>query len=417
MLRQTVQGLCNDHASLAVVREMEDDPIGFPSTLWKHMADVGLIGLMLPEAHGGAGQSSVEGAILYEELGRCLAPTPHFASAALSGAALAAAGSDVQHRAWLPRIAAGDAIMAPAWLEPKGGLGAPGVQLRARLKGSEYHLNGTKQHVAFAAAASRVLVLARSGDAVEDIELLLVDPQAPGVELTQQYSLAGDTQYTVTFTDVIVPVADRIGAAGSGWSTWHSVMRDGIILLAAQAMGGAQRALELTVQYARERKQFDKPLRAFQAISHYLADAATAVDGGTTLAYEAAWARATGTSAGRLAPMAKLFACQTFRDVTAMAQQVYGGMGFTIECDIQLYFRRAKQLHISWWDSRYLEELIASDVLNAGRPVRLSDDGRKTFKTPPPAHPRGARSRRELAQDLAAHANQRGRCKTYTGEH
>ncbi len=105
----------------------------------------------------------------------------------------------------------------------------------------------------------------------------------------------------------------------------------------------------------------------FQAIAHYLAEAATSVDGGKTLVYEAAWARANGKPVDRLAPMAKLFACQTFRDVTAMAQQVFGGVGFTLEYDIQLYFRRAKQLQLSWWDSRYLEELVARAVLDGAR--------------------------------------------------
>jgi len=142
------------------------------------------------------------------------------------------------------------------------------------------------------------------------------------------------------------------------------VMHDGIILLAAQAVGGARQALDITVQYAKDRRQFDKPLGAFQAIAHYLADAVTAVDGAETLVWEAAWARDAGRSTARLAPMAKLFACRTFRDVTAMAQQVFGGVGFTVEYDIQLYFRRAKQLQLSWWDDRYLEELIATDVLD-----------------------------------------------------
>ena len=141
-------------------------------------------------------------------------------------------------------------------------------------------------------------------------------------------------------------------------------MLDGITLLAAQAIGGAQYALDITVQYAKDRRQFDKPLGAFQAIAHYLADAVTAVDGGTTLVHEAAWARAEGRPVDRLAPMAKLFACRTFRDVTAMAQQVFGGIGFTVDFDIQLYFRRAKQLQLSWWDTRHLEELVAAAVLD-----------------------------------------------------
>jgi alkylation response protein AidB-like acyl-CoA dehydrogenase len=168
----------------------------------------------------------------------------------------------------------------------------------------------------------------------------------------------------VTFDGVHVAAGDRIGAAGSGWATWHDTMLDGVILLAAQAVGGAQYALDITVQYAKDREQFDKPLGAFQAIAHYLADASTAVDGATVLVHEAAWARADGRPVDRLAPMAKLFACQTFRDATAMAQQVFGGVGFTLDYDIQLYFRRAKALQISWWDDRYLEDLIAATVLN-----------------------------------------------------
>ena len=141
-------------------------------------------------------------------------------------------------------------------------------------------------------------------------------------------------------------------------------MLDGIVMLAAQAIGGARYALDITVQYAKDREQFDKPLGAFQAIAHYLADAVTAVDGAETLVHEAAWARASGRSNERLAPMAKLFACKTFRDVTAMAQQIFGGVGFTLEYDIQLYFRRAKQLQISWYDDRVLEEMIAASVLD-----------------------------------------------------
>jgi alkylation response protein AidB-like acyl-CoA dehydrogenase len=218
--------------------------------------------------------------------------------------------------------------------------------------------------VPFASSATRLLVLARTGPGAEDVDLLLVDPRSPGIEMTQQRSLAADTQYLVEFRDVDVPGANRIGASGSGWRTWDAVMHDAIILLAAQAIGGAERALEITVQYAKDRKQFDKPLGAFQAIAHYLSDATTVIDGGKALVWEAAWARASGRSTARLAPMAKLFACQTYRDVTAMAQQVWGGVGFTLEYDIQLYFRRAKQLQISWWDTRYLEELVARRVLD-----------------------------------------------------
>jgi alkylation response protein AidB-like acyl-CoA dehydrogenase len=371
VLREMVRGVVREHAPLEVVRKMEDDPKGYPPALWKQLAEVGLLGLLIPEEYGGAAQTLLEAAIVYEELGRGLAPSPHLPSSTVGGGILLAAGSEAQKRDWLPKLCEGSALLTPAWLEPARGFGPVGVQLRAERDAAGYQLSGTKRHVPFASAATRMIVLARTGPAERDIDLLLVDPNAEGVRLTQQLTLGSDSQYAIEFADVRVPESSRIGAPGTGWATFERVMHDAIVLVAAQAMGGAERALEITVDYAKVRKQFDKPLGAFQSISHYLADGATLVDGGKTLVYEAAWARSVGKDVSRLAPMAKLFACQTYRDVTAMCQQVWGGVGFTVEYDIQLYFRRAKQLQLSWWDTRYLEELVAGTVLDAGLPVRI----------------------------------------------
>ncbi|HVX21149.1 MAG TPA: acyl-CoA dehydrogenase family protein [Acidimicrobiales bacterium] len=366
MLRETVRDVLAKHCPLSVVRQMEDDPVGYPPELWRQMGELDLIGLLLPEEWGGSGMTLVEGVALYQELGRALAPTPHFVSAVLSGGVLAAAGSAAQKDAWLPRIVSGDAVLVPAWLEPESGFGPRGVQARAVPAGEGFSISGVKRHVAFAAAADRLVVLARTGDRPTDVDLFLVDPAAAGATLTQRFSIASDTQYDVVLDGA---AADRIGPdptgpGGSGWATWEQVLTDRLVLLAAQAIGGARYALEITVQYAKDRKQFDKPLGAFQAIAHYLADAVTAVDGAEQLVHEAAWAGASGRPVDRLAPMAKLFACQTFRDVTAMAQQVFGGIGFTLEFDIQLYFRRAKQQQLNWWDTAALEERVAAAVLD-----------------------------------------------------
>jgi alkylation response protein AidB-like acyl-CoA dehydrogenase len=363
MLRETVRGVCRTYSSVEVVREMEDDPVGYPPELWKQLAQLDLIGLTLPEEHGGSGMTVLEACVVYEELGRSLAPTPHFVSAVMAGGVLAAAGSDALKAEWLPKIASGESIVSCAWLEPAGGYTAAGVQTTATPDGDGFVLSGTKWHVPFASSAERLVVLARTGDG-DAVDLFLVDRQAAGVSLDQQLTIASDTQYAVTLDGVRVEGDARIGDVGTGWATWNTVMLDGAILLAAQAIGGAQHALEITTQYAKDRHQFDKPLGAFQALAHYLADAKTAIDGGTILVREAAWARSLDRDVSQLAPMAKLFACKAFRDVTAMAQQLFGGVGFTLEYEIQLYFRRAKQLQISWWDSRHLEELVAASVLD-----------------------------------------------------
>jgi alkylation response protein AidB-like acyl-CoA dehydrogenase len=364
MLREMVRGLCAEHASLERVRALEDDPTGYPKEFFAKLAELGLLGLLVPEAYGGSDQSLLEAAVVYEELGRALAPTPHFVSSVLSALVLRRFADAGQRAQWLPAIASGEAILSAAWLEPKGGFGARGVQLEARRDGDAWLLSGRKWHVPYASSAERLLVLARTGEADERIDLFLVDPRARGVALVQQHTLGSECQYEVRLDAVRVAESDRIGEPGSGWRAWHETMLDGIILLAAQAIGGADRALEMAVDYARERKQFDKPIGAFQAIAHYLSDRATEVEGGRTLCYEAAWARANGKPVDRLAPMAKLFCCRVYRDTTATAEQVFGGVGFTLEYDIQLYFRRAKQLQLSWWDDRYLEEQVASAVLD-----------------------------------------------------
>jgi alkylation response protein AidB-like acyl-CoA dehydrogenase len=365
MLRQTVRDVLERHCPLDVVRDMEDNPTGYPLSLWAQLGELDLIGLLLPEEFGGSAMTLVEGVALYQELGRTLAPTPHFESAVLSGGVIASAGSDAQKSQWLGGIATGESIFTPAWLEPENGFSPLGVATRALPDGDRgFRLSGIKRHVTYAAASDRMVVLARTGDAASAVDLFVVDPTAVGVTLRQQFTIASDTQYEVTFDGVALTEDDRIGAAGSGWATWQSVLEGSLVLLAAQAVGGARYALEITTQYAKDREQFDKPLGAFQALAHNLADAVTALDGAEQLVHEAAWAGASGRSVTSLAPMAKLFACTTFRDITAMAQQIFGGIGFTLDFDIQLYFRRAKQQQLMWSNDRVLEDTVAAALLD-----------------------------------------------------
>ena len=369
MLRDMVRGLCSEMAPLERVRELEDDPDGVAHDLWARFGELGLCGLMVPESAGGSGMSLIDGVVVYEELGRCLAPLPHFASCVLAAGAIVEAGSSAQQEELLAGIVSGDTIATVGWLEPGGGFKPRGVQLSARTAGGGFVLDGAKIHVPFASAADLLIVLARTGDGDADIDLFAVPAGVRGLSLQQRMTIASDTQYVASFDGVTVPGRARLGnpdgPAGTGWTAWDRVMHAATILAAAQAVGGASYALEITVEYAKARRQFNKALAEFQAISHYLADARTTLDGARLLVYEAAWAHSTGRPTDRLAPMAKLYACRTYRDVTAMAQQVFGGIGFTVEYDIQLYFRRAKQLQISWWDQAACEDRVADAVLGA----------------------------------------------------
>ena len=361
ILRDMVRSMVEDNSTTELVREMEHDANGVPANLWQQMKDMGLLSITLPEEHGGIGLDMLDCVLIYEELGRGLAPGPHFVSSVISVGAIVKGGSDAQKSELLPPIGSGDLIMAPAWLEPGNGFGPEGVQMRAQVSGDSVTLNGVKRHVFYAAAAQKLLVLARTGDATDEIGLFLVDTDSEGVTLEQQQSMAYDTQYKVTFTDVTVPVANQLGG---GWETWHKVLMEGCILQAAYAVGAAQRALDITVQYSKEREQFDKPIGSFQSLAHYMADAQVEITGAQVLVWEAAWAHREGKSIERLAPMAKLFCCNANRDTTAKCEQIHGGYGFTMEYDIQLFFRRAKQQQMNWLDSRTLEDLISADVLD-----------------------------------------------------
>jgi alkylation response protein AidB-like acyl-CoA dehydrogenase len=361
MVIDMTQSMLQEHCPTQIVRDMEDDPKGYPDGLWKQMSELGLNGLIIPESFGGGGLGILEAALVYEEIGRAMAPVPHFVSCVMSAKVLLAAGSDDQKKQWLPKIAAGEAILTPAWVEPSRGFGEKGIALAATADGDGFTLSGRKRSVPYASSADRLIVLARTDAGVD---LFLVDPQSSGIEMKQLLSQGREPQYQIDFDNVSVSAADRIGAAGSGWATWNEVMLEGIILLAAQAVGGADRCLKETVEYANARVQFDKPLGAFQALAHYMADASTAIDGGRVLVHEAAWNASEGRSVGRFGPMAKLFCCEAFRETTRISAQIWGGVAFTIEYDQQMFFRRAKQLQLSWWDTPYLEELIAADVLD-----------------------------------------------------
>lgn len=382
MLREAVRGLCGRLSPLERVRELEDDPDGIARELWDQLGELGLCGLMVPESLGGSDMSLIDGVVVYEELGRALAPVPHFVSCVLSAAAMVAArGGSPPTGATaelLAEIASGAVIVTPAWLEPESGFGPKGVSLTTAEAGADggFKLDGVKLHVAFAAAADRLLVLARTGPAPTEVDLFLVPADTGGLAMEQCLSIASDTQYVVDFDEVELPAESRLGAAGAGWGIWEKAMAPGAVLAAAQAVGGAEHALEIAAEYARNRRQFGKALAEFQAISHYLADARTNLDGARILVHQAAWAHSTGRDTSRLAPMAKLFACRVFRDITAMAQQVFGGLGFTVDYDIQLYFRRAKQLQLSWWDTRTCEDKIANAVLGPrSQAASLASDG------------------------------------------
>jgi alkylation response protein AidB-like acyl-CoA dehydrogenase len=365
-LREALRDFCGKHASPEMVRSLEDDPAGYRADTWRELAKMELLGITIPERYGGVGQTALETVVLYEEFGRSLLPSPHFVSCVIGAGLIAAAGSEGQKEAWLPKIASGDAIVTVAWQEPERSATADGIAVRF----DAGKISGEKIIVPFASSANGLIVLARTGDAPSDVGLFLADPAGSGVMLRHTKTLASDASYHVIFEGV---TASPLGDPARGWATFDDVMVDGMIALAAYASGGSEAAHEMAVAYAKERVQFGKPIGSFQAIAHPLAESITEIHGGRVLTHEAAWARAAGKDASALAAMAKLVCGEAFKRVTKLGQQVFGGIGFTRDIDMQLYFRRAKQLELTWFDPRVLEEKIAAAELDAPEPFVTVD--------------------------------------------
>lgn len=369
MLRNSLRSICETEAASGVVRRAETDDAFVMAGVWQELARNGFLGLRVGEQWGGAGLGMIEVAIAYHEFGRVLMPGPHFESALFAARLIELAGSDAQRARWLPGVADGSLVIVPAWREAGGGDAQSDVGLTPQSDGGSMCLNGRKCLVAHAGSADRLLVLTRDPAAADSHILLCVDARAEGVDLQRESNLASAPLFTVDFKGVEVSREDCLGLENGVGAQWDRAFIESLIPLAAQAVGGAERVLEMSIAYAKERVQFDRPIGSFQSIAHYLSDAATELEAARVLAWQAAWAMDEGLPIERLAVTAKLFACQAFRRISAVAIQVHGGLGFTTEADPQLYFRRAKHQQLVHGDTAWLEKRLAARVVSGDIPV------------------------------------------------
>jgi alkylation response protein AidB-like acyl-CoA dehydrogenase len=304
--------------------------------------------------------------ILIEEFGRALVPGPFIPTAVGGAIALLEAGSDEQKQQYLPKIAAGEQIWALAFTEPTARFDAEGVELEAKAEGDSFVLNGSKLFIRDAHVSDYMTVVARTkkGKNPEDgITLFIVDSKSQGISFTELKTIASDKQCEVKFENVKVPKANVLGAVDEGWPIFQRIARKGTVIECAFLVGLAQKDFEISVQYAKDRIQFGRPIGSFQAIQHKAADMVTDVDGARFIMYKAAWSVAEDEpDADMDVHMAKAWCSEATRRVVAHGQQIHGGIGFTKEYIIQLYFRRQKASELAWGDGDYHRELVAEGL-------------------------------------------------------
>ncbi len=355
--------LTNECPTSFVRTMMEGDTAHDPS-FYAKMAGLGWMGIAIPEEFGGQGMSYVDLAVLLEETGRAVLPGPFFATVGLSAPVILEAGTDAQRKTLLPPLAAGERTAALAYTEPSACVDASGIELVARPENGAFVLAGTKSFVLDAHVADTIIVAARTSendDPSEGVTLFVVDAKADGVSVKQLKAMDTTRRLCeVTLDGVRVGSNDVLGEVDKGWPRLEQALHKSAALLSAECVGGANQVLDMSVEYARNRIQFGRPIGSFQAVKHKCADMLVDVELARSAMYYAAWAASSDPSELPLAAsMAKSFCSDAYLRVATNGIHVHGGIGFTWEHDMHIYFKRAKANEVLLGDPTHHRDLVS----------------------------------------------------------
>ncbi len=363
MLRDTARQFLSDRVGTDVVRDLMASRRGFDDDLWDRTVQMGWQSMAVPEEHGGSGYGWTEVGLLMEEMGRALLPAPYLSAAVLGAAALRLGGSDEQRDELLAGVAAGEVRPTLADLEPGGGQRPADVRVEAERDGGELVLSGTKDFVLDGHTATHLVVAARTGDRPRDITLVLVPGDADGLD-RQRFETLDQTrkQATVHLDGVRVPAGQAVlGEPDGGWPLLQQVRARGAVALAGEQVGGAQRVLDMSVAYGKQRRQFGRAIGSFQAVKHRCADMLVDIESARSAARHAARAL-DGDDPGEVAvaaPMAKSHCSEVYERAAGDNIQNHGGIGFTWEHDAHLWFKRAKSSKLLLGSPRHWRTRLA----------------------------------------------------------
>ena len=361
MLRRSSRDFLAKECSSKVVRKLMEGADAHDPELWKKMAGLGWTALGIPEQYGGVG-SFLDLIVVLEEGGRALLPGPFFATMGLAVPALIEAGTEAQKKEVLGAIAEGKARATLAFTEPSGRWDAAGVTLEAKPAGGGWKLDGVKLFVPDAAGADYTVVAARTrGEGEEGISLFLIKGQPKGMSVNPLQTLDMTRRWNEVRFDGVELGADALmGAPHKAWPALKRTLEWATAALCAEMVGGAQKVLESSTDYAKTRHQFGKPIGIYQAVSHKLADMLVLSESGRSATYYAAWTvEADAPDRSLASSMAKAYVSDAYRKVAGDGIQVHGGIGFTWEHDMHLYFKRAKASEVTLGDATYHRELVA----------------------------------------------------------
>lgn len=359
LLAKTALDFVQEESPLGRVRALRDahDSLGFSKSFWRKMAELGWVGILVPEEQGGAGMGLAELAVVMEALGRNLVPEPFLSTVLLGGGLLAAAGSEAQQSEWLGAIAAGDRFLAVAYQEPKSRYELAAVTTRATASGDGYRIEGEKIQVLDAAAADALVVAARSagGDRDRDgISLFLVPRNAAGVEVSPQTRVDSRGAANVSFRGVEVAATARLGAEGQGHALLEAAVDRATVGLCAEMLGGMQQVFDDTVEHLKTRQQFGVPIGSFQGLKHRAARLFMELELSRSAVMAAARAGDDGQADFQaLVSLAKARCSDAYALIANEGVQMFGGVGMTDEYDLGFYMKRARVAEMTFGDGAW----------------------------------------------------------------
>jgi alkylation response protein AidB-like acyl-CoA dehydrogenase len=358
-LRDQARRFLTEKSPPKAVRQVLEGKAPYDKELWKGFAELGFLGVAIPENYGGTGAGHLELAVIAEEIGRADAAIPVSSSIYMAAEAIMLAGSEAQKEKWLPKLASGEAIGTLALFEGNGGITPKAIKATA----SGNTIDGVKSPVADGEIADVAIVVARtgSGNRESDIGLFIVDLKGKGVTRKAMQNLDPTRQQAeITFKGA---AAEPLGKAGEGWSNLKQILDRAAVLIAFEQLGGADRTLETARDYALDRIAFGRPIGSFQAIKHILADMYVSATLARSNCYYGAWALSTNSSElAEAAASARISATEAFQHCSKQNIQVHGGMGFTWEFDCHLYYRRSAALALalgsrSYWEDQLIDRM------------------------------------------------------------
>ncbi len=374
-LQETARKFMTKECSMAFVREMEKSDVGFSKDMWRQMAEMGWLGLSLPEECGGLGMSTVDLVLLMKELGRQICPVPFLSTVVIGGEAIARAGTDEQKAELGNKIVAGDLIIAFAYQEYHRSFDPGFIRFEAKAAGDGFVLNGIKMFVEYAANADKLLVVARtsgSAPAQDGLSMFLVDVNSPGISCKHTPTMARDHHYEVNFDNVKISKDCLLGKLHHAWQDLEPVIHKAVVAFAAFTNGAAFHLHEQATQYAKDRVQFGRPIGQMQTIQGYLAQLIMELYGSDTLTLFTAFNMDKQRYVRGYVAKTKAFAAETVSRTMDIGSQIFGGMGYMEEMDTTLYLRRGKQYQLMLGGTDYWEDVIAEELIDVEEPVMLA---------------------------------------------